>query len=227
VPAGVDRQSLVGLLLPLARSPAARDVEVQAAFVEPLAFADRKQLQRVVVVRDHRDVRVDGCAVDGQIEAFAVPGEQEQRTELGKGLVPAPVALAAVHEVGVEPQRDVVQENALGDASDVDRPLPSLEGVQGADRVVAVETQVAREVVARPERDADERQLALERNFGDRGERAVTARDAERVSVGRAGELGGVVAGAQDPRFDSAFSRRLEELFRARRAGARARVDEK
>ena len=76
----------------------------------------------------------------------------------------------------------------------ITRSSRSHERIERADRVVAVEPDVAREVIARPERDAYERQPALQRDLGDRRERTVAARDPERVRVSSAGELGQVVA---------------------------------
>ena len=67
---------------------------------------------------------------------------------------------------------------------DVDRRARALEGIERRERVVAVESEVPREVVPRPERHADERHVALDRHARDRGERAVAARDPERVRVG-------------------------------------------
>jgi hypothetical protein len=202
------------------------EVEVKPTFVEPLALPDREHLQRVVVVRDDGHLGIDGRSVDGQIEAFPVAGEQEQRTELGERFGPATVTLAAVHEVGIEPQRHVVQEETFPDAPNVDSPFHALERGEGADRIVAIETQITRKVVPRAERDADEGQLAVEGHLGDRGERAVTAGDPQGICIDVTGELGGVVVRAEDPRVDAALARLLEEFLCARRAATRARVDQ-
>jgi hypothetical protein len=77
------------------------------------------------------------------------------------------VPLAPVDELGVDAERDVVQEDPVSDAADVDAPLPPGEGIQRADRIVPVEAEVPREVVARSEGDGDERELALEGDVGD------------------------------------------------------------
>src|SRR5439155_14438006 len=50
-------------------------------------------------------------------------------------------------------------------------------------RIVAIEPRVSREVVARSTGDADERQVALDRDRDDRGERAVPARHSEYLRV--------------------------------------------
>ena len=58
----------------------------------------------------------------------------------------------------------------IGHASDVDPDLsPVDESVERSDRVVPVEPDVTREVVARPERDAGKRQVTLERRLRDDG----------------------------------------------------------
>ena len=64
------------------------------------------------------------------------------------------------------------------------RPANALERGK---RIVAVEPEVAGEVVPRAERDDDERQVALDGDLCNRRERAVAARHAEgRVRVPRA-----------------------------------------
>jgi hypothetical protein len=87
------------------------------------------------------------------------------------------VPLAAVHESGVDAERDVVQEHAAVDAPDVDALLGAVERSQRIERIVGVEPDVAGEVVPRPERHADEGQVALDRDRCDRCERPVSAGD--------------------------------------------------
>ena len=97
--------------------------------------------------------------------------------------------LAPVDERRVDAERDVVQEAPLARAADVDAPLLALEAVERRERVVAVEAEVAGEVVARAEGDDDEGQVALDRDRGHARDRAVAARGAEHVRVGRARQL--------------------------------------
>jgi hypothetical protein len=137
------------------------------------------------------------------------------------------MAFAVVDELRVEPERDVVQEQALADPADVDPPLHSPECVQRADRIVAVEAEVARKVVSRSEGNADEGDVALDRDFCDCGERPVTTGGAERLRVGVTGELCDVVSRLEDPCLDPADRCLLAELLRARASAARARVDQK
>jgi hypothetical protein len=137
------------------------------------------------------------------------------------------VALAFVHKERVEAERDVVEKEAFADSADVDRSLGSGEGVQRADWIVAVQPDVSREMVTGAERDADERQVPLERDLGDRGQGAVAAGDAECFRVGVPGELGGIVAGPENTCFDPAAARFFCEFLRARASVARARIDEK
>ncbi len=111
----------------------------------------------------------------------------------------------------VDPEADVVEEEPAADPADVDAPLGAAEGVERRDRVVPVEADVAGEVVAGPERDADERQVTLDRDLRDRGERAVASRHPEGGGIGSAGELGSVVVLLEDVRLDPAARRRQLE----------------
>ena len=108
-----------------------------------------------------------------------------------------PVALA-LHRLGVEPERDVVDEGAPVDLGQVHPALASGdERVQRADDVVAVDAEVEREVVARAGRDAGERQVVLGGDRRDQGLGPVAARRRERVrAIGhrRADELLEVIA---------------------------------
>ena len=95
------------------------------------------------------------------------------------------------------------------------------EGGERLDRVVR-QADVAREVVARPERDAGERQVALDGDAGDGPEGAVAARHAECVGVaGRARELLEVVVALEHAYMHAPRPRRLDELVRSspRRSG--------
>jgi hypothetical protein len=133
--------------------------------------------------------------------------------------------LPPVDELGVGADRDVVEEEPVTNSPDVDPPLHSFEGIECADPVVAVEPEITREVVPRAERDADERQVALDRRLRELRQRAVAARDPDRAG-GTASQLGAIVVVAEDSRFDSPFPRLVGELFRARALCARARIDE-
>jgi hypothetical protein len=130
-----------------------------------------------------------------------------------------------VDELCVGADRDVVEEEAVADASYVDPPLHSLEGVERGNRVVAVEPEIAGEVVPRAERDADERQVAFDRRFPERRQRTVAAGDSDRAR-GTESELGAIVVVAEDSRLDATPLRLIGELFRARAFSARARIDE-
>ncbi len=81
-----------------------------------------------------------------------------------------PVAFSSVHESCVDSERDVVQEEAVVCAPDVHMLLDTVECPQRGNWLVAVEAEVACEVVPRSERDADEGGVPFERNLSDRGE---------------------------------------------------------
>jgi hypothetical protein len=137
------------------------------------------------------------------------------------------MVLPSVHERRVDPERDVVQESPASDPPDVDRALLAREPGQYADRVVPVEPQVPREVIARPVRNADERQPALHRDPSHARDRAVAPGRAQDIGIRRARMLRRVLSFAQDPRLDSACERPVPQLVRPRPAGAPgARVDQ-
>jgi hypothetical protein len=139
--------------------------------VAPISLANRKELERVRVVRDEHDARADRLAVDRDAERLPVLHEDRERAQARERVAAAPMALPPVHEPRVNPEGDVVQKEPSVRTADVNHALLAVhECVERADRVVAVETEVAREVVARSERDAHERQSTFQRDLGDRRE---------------------------------------------------------
>ena len=102
-----------------------------------------------------------------------------------------PSPLAPVDEPRVDAQRDVVQEHLVADTADVDAALDAVTKCrEGRQRVVGVEPDIAREVVARAPRDADERQVPLDGHLSDGAERAVAAGHAQHLCVRFPGEVG-------------------------------------
>ena len=132
------------------------------------------------------------------------------------------VLVLFVNEPRVEPQRDVVQEEPVVDAADVDADLAAGEGSQRAFRLVAIEAQVAREVVEGAGRDDDEGAAAFERDLGDRRQRAVAARDPERPFGRLPRDLARILALAQEVRLDSDPLRRRAAAHRPSRPGPTA-----
>ena len=100
-------------------------------------------------------------------------------------------------ELRVGADRDVVEEEPFAHPPDVDPSLHTLERGESAYRIVAVETEVAREVVSGAERDADERQVALDRDLGKVRQRSVAPGDPHWARGGPC-ELGRIVAGFED-----------------------------
>jgi hypothetical protein len=133
-----------------------------------------------------------------------------------------------VDEVGVEAERDVVEEDAPARAPGVDAPLLRVlgEARQRGERVAPVEPEVAGEVVARAEGDADEGQVAVDAGRRHRAERAVAAGRAEHVGVRLLRERRQVVSLAEHVHADAESARRLGELLRRRRRVAGAWIDE-
>jgi hypothetical protein len=123
------------------------------------------------------------------------------------------MSFASVHEAGVDPERDVVQEEALVGTADIDAPFGPAERLQRDAWVVPVDPEVAGEVVARSKRDTDKGQVSFERDGGDRRQRSVTARHPERVRFGRAREPDRVLAVAEDASLDPERLRLLRQIL--------------
>ena len=127
-----------------------------------------------------------------------------------------------VHEHRVGTDRDVVQEETPIRTPDVDAALDSVESSERAERVGSVEAEIAREMVPRADRHADERQVARDRSLGHGCERAVAAGNAEYVGLGLARERRGVLAFAEDVGLDAPGGCRGEQVLDAGiRAGTR------
>src|SRR3954451_16098734 len=106
---------------------------------------------------------------------MVLAGKARQRAQAREQVAATTMVLAAVDEIRIEAERQVVEEQPIVDSRDVDALLDAVEGGERAERVVAVEPEVAGEVVTRAERDADEREITFDRNLCDRRQRAVTA----------------------------------------------------
>jgi hypothetical protein len=133
-----------------------------------------------------------------------------------------------VDEARVDPERDVVQEDSVVDDAGVDTQLAPRERRQRREWVVA-QPEVVREVVPRPERDAGEGEIQVDRDLGDGGQRAVAPGDAERGRAavgGFAGERGRVVPLREFARLDAEALGLGDQLLRGRRVVAGAWVDE-
>ena len=141
-------------------------------------------------------------------------------------LASSPVLFALVHELGVHPQRDVVQEHAAVHSADVDPALGSPERVERGDRVVAIEAEIPREVVAGPERDADEREAPLHSDGGHGRQRAVAPGHPERVGLGSPGDLLKVLSVAEEVHVDPSAAGRVSELVGRRAVAAGAWIND-
>ena len=100
-------------------------------------------------------------------------------------------------------------------SADVDPALDSGgERVERADRIVGIEAEVEREVVARARRNADEREVVLDGGRGDHAERPVAAGSAEHIRAARdcvRDEPGQVVLRAQDDHVQAVLAGPLGE----------------
>ena len=148
-----------------------------------------------------------------------VRGRLQQRPRLG-------VAVGRLaNRVAVDPERDVVEEEAAVHLRHVDPALDRVgERVERADQIAAVDAEVEREVVAGAGGNADERKVVRESGCGHDGERPVAAGDAERVRAARhrvVDERCEVVVRAQDDHVDAALACPLGEAGARRLAAAR------
>src|SRR6185369_16148396 len=173
------------------------------------------------------DPRTDRLAVELRPDSALTAQPQPKGAQAGQHLAAPAVVLAAVHERRVDPERDVVQEAATADPADVHTPLFSAERLERAERVVSIEPNVAGEVIPGAEGNADEGQIALDRDRGDARHGAVTAGHAEHVDGGPARELRGVFAVADDPRLDPEPLRLGAKLVCGRPRPPGAGVDQK
>ena len=106
------------------------------------------------------------------------------------------------------------------------RSVPPTNARSAPIGIVTVEAEVAREVVASSERNADERGIAFERHLGDRRQRAVASGHAQDLGRRGAGQLRRVLAFPQDVRLDAGGPRLDGELVGRGRAFAGTRIDE-
>ena len=113
----------------------------------------------------------------------AVPGDQVgKHVQRRAGLV-VPVR-RALHDLRVRAEGGVVDERATADHSQVDPQLqPVGQAVEAFGRVVAIEPEVQREVVAGARADDQERQVVLGRDAGDERLGAVPAGNAQQVGA--------------------------------------------
>ena len=138
-----------------------------------------------------------------------VRGRLQQRARLGVTVGRLP------NGVAVDPERDVVEEEAAVHLRHVDPALdPVGERVERADEIVAIDAEVECEMVARAGGNADEGKSVRECGRRDDGQRSVAAGDAERVGAARDGvgyQRSEVVVRAQDDHVDAALARPLGE----------------
>ena len=159
------------------REPVFRDVDVQLAFVEAGARAEVEDMDVVRVVGDEDHPRDEPAPVDDEQLRVPFAGGEPEPPQARERVAAAAMRLAPVDEVGVQPERHVVEEDARSHASDVDSKLAAgIERVERPRRVATVQADVTGEVVARPEGHAHEGMIVLERNLGDGAEGPVSCR---------------------------------------------------
>ena len=201
---------------------------MEPPFGEVLSSPELEQLQLVGVVRDEDHACGKHLSVDAEVQPMWVAQCSQQRAGCRERLPPAAVSLAPVHEGGVRADRDVVQEQTLAGAADVDPTFRTAECLERRHRITTVETEIASEVIAGPERNADERQVAFDRDLGDGRERAVAACDPDRRAVARGfrRNRGCVLALREHVRADRPLGRSGSQLLGARASPARSRIDQ-
>jgi polyphosphate kinase len=199
---------------------------MQAPLVQRRPLTDVEQIEVVTVVGDHQDPSLKQLSVQVDVQPMVLARQAFERPDSREHFAAAPVVLAGVDEVCVQPERNVVQEQPAVDTPDVDALLEAVEGAEPGQRVLAIETEIAREVVARPERDADEREVAFEGDIRDGRERAVAARHAESVCLRSTREGIWIVSVVEDMTLDTSRLRRCDQLVRGRAVAPGPRVDD-
>ena len=223
---------LAGALATVGRR--AGDGDAEHAVVDPGARARaNRTAQPVTVVGDE-----DRCARLVLVAARPGPAEVERLRarpeDVGRGVEErAQLGLAvagSLHGLRVQPERDVVDEDASVHLREVDTALAAVdERIEGADHVVAIYAQIEREVVARARRYAGVGEAELRGDPSHHRLRAVAARHRERVGPARDGvphkslEVG---ARGQLDGIDSAGARLVLEVKARRLAVAGARIPE-
>ena len=167
------------------------------------------------------ELTVDECA-----QSAVLAHQASDSAQAREHLAATAVMLATVDEIGVEAERQVVEKESTVDATDIDTLLGAVEGGERRQRIVAIEAEIARKVVASPERDADERQVALQRDGRHRRQRAVTAGHPERVRRRRARHCVDVVPFTEHVTVDSQRLGGVDQLLGGRAVVPGARVDD-
>jgi hypothetical protein len=86
---------------------------------------------------------------------------------------------------GVHPKAHVVEEHSTADEAIVDQELvPLTERFQSSKRIIAVQTQIQRKMVAGTDRDAEERHISLICNRGNQTQRPVATGHPDRICAG-------------------------------------------
>ena len=234
---GVHLELRCGPRPPGAAAGAYRPVEgnhAELAAAERRSRAGRaRRLERVRVIRHEHDcgVSVRAAAVihELQVGCGAARSENVRRRREERSRLGVPVGWLS-NSVAVDPEGDVVEEEAAVHLRDVDPALDTRgERVERAEQVVAIDAEIEREVVPCAGRRADERPSVRDGCCGDDSERPVAAGHAERVRAARHGvgdQRGKIVVRAQDNHLDSALARTLGESGTRSLATARPRVDE-
>ena len=93
-----------------------REIDVESPLVDAFALPDREHVQLVRVVRDDDHACVCRRPVDRDAEPARLPEQHPQGPQPSE----RDVLVLFVNEPRVEPQRDVVQEEPVVDAADVD-----------------------------------------------------------------------------------------------------------
>ena len=180
------------------------------AETSPVIGCSRKHVR---VVRHHRHRRPLGL--------LSIRGREPDRSaavltgahlphHLGDGALLVLPVLVAVHRLGVHPEADIVEERPVTSEAVIDENLVTVANrVERGQRVVPIESEVEAEVVARPDRDTEERHITLDGNARHQPERAVTAGRADRVGAGVDGvarELSDVVAAFEHDHSDAGLA---------------------
>ena len=200
---------------------------------ERRSSAETGTVQRIRIVGDQQHSKpcmLSSGVVDEAQRRHSPTGTKHPARRLRQG-ADLRVAIAGLPDcLSVDAEGDVVQEDAAVHFAHVDQALhPIRERVKSPGHVLPVHTEVQREVVARPDRDADEGQPMRRGDCCYVRERPVAARHPERIcTIGHdlQDACPQVVAGAEDHCFDSALACLLDDPVAGRRAVTRPGVDE-
>jgi hypothetical protein len=190
LPAGEPQNAAAGE--PEHRQPALRvgDINTQLAAIEPLTPAESRHAHPILVVADEDDraaARLDRAFDgDGEPEQRQVAQHARQRQhhrDPFRQPFPPPRPLALQHQIRIEPDRGVVDEDLAVHLADVDGARFSCRDCRHRALHRQRYPEIPGKMIERAERDDPERDAASRQHARDGSHAAVAAADHDRIEL--------------------------------------------